>query len=173
MATGKVLNAANSSFSLSGGFQSIFSCCFATPAPTTNRGKEGEDSKNEEAADGVLVRKGREGADGGADTGAKGVREEGRLAGGAEEVSQARRNRSPSEQDSAVYDEFRDSAIDSGSLTSQFNLRGNHPSFMHLPHSSSVCELPHWHYIKCLKIYKHTTSINACRIHTHITFNKY
>lgn len=82
--------------------------------------------KNEESVDGVLGRKYREGADGGADTDAKDVREER----GVEELSQARRNRNPSEQDSTIYDEFRDSAIDSASLTSQFNLRGNHPSFM-------------------------------------------
>lgn len=120
MATGRVLNAANnSSFSINGGFRSIFSCCFATPIPnsTTSRRKEGE---NEESSDEVFGPKSKDEADDKADA-AGDVREEGRSAGREEEFSQHRRIRNPSEQDSA---------IDSGSLNSQFNLRGKRPSFM-------------------------------------------
>lgn len=115
MATGRVLNAANnSSFSINGGFRSIFSCCFATPIPnsTTSRRKEGE---NEESSDEVFGPKSKDEVDDKADA-AGDVREEGRSAGREEEFSQHRRIRNPSEQDSA---------IDSGSLNSQFNLRGS------------------------------------------------
>lgn len=138
MATGKVLNAATNTETFSSTFANIFSCCFAnsnnasaSDGPATNnvrrieiRKQETDEKQTEEEGEvgGGGGGRGKSVSDSSEDVDARGRGSSGDKAEDDRDCFAG--GRDLSDRDSIPGDDFRDSAIDSASLSSQLNPKG-------------------------------------------------